>query len=83
MWEPVERALVVKAASPAAEMVVVRRVVAPSSRRTVPVGEPLVVLATWMVRVSGEPGEIVVDEAASVVSVGAGAMISVGVFGRV
>ena len=78
-----ERALVVKAASPAAEMVVVRRVVAPSSRRTIPVGEPLVVLATWMVRVSGEPGEIAVDEAASVVSVGAGAMISVGVFGRV
>ena len=77
-----ERALVVKAASPAAEMVVVRRVVAPSSRRTVPVGEPLVVLATWTVRVSGEPGEIVVDEAVSEVRVGAGLMVRVGVLAR-
>ena len=77
-----ERALVVKAASPAAEMVVVRRVVGPSSRLTVPVGMPRVVLATWVVNVTGDPGEIVADEAVSVVRVGAGVMVSVGAFER-
>ena len=72
-----------KAASPVAGMFVVKRVVIPSRRMTVPVGMPLVVLATWVVNVTGDPGEIVADEAVSVVRVGAGVMVSVGAFERV
>src|SRR5579871_2145090 len=82
-WEPVVRVLVVKVASPVVEMLVVRRFVAPSCRVTLPVGTPLVVLATWVVRVSEEPGEIVGDATVRMVRVGAGAMVRMGMLARV
>ena len=72
---PWASAAVVKAASPVAGACAVKRVVPPSRRATVPVGNPAVVLTTWVVRVRGRPGSIVVEEGVSVVRVGAGAMV--------
>ena len=71
------REVMVKAASPVAESGVVKRVVAPSRRVTVPVGVPAVVLATWVVRVTGEPGVAVALRLLSVMRVGAGLMVRV------
>lgn len=79
---PWKRELAVKVESPEAETGAVRSGAAPSRRVTTPVGEPEVVLATWLVSVMGAPGARVVAVArrsVRVVRLVAGRMVTLAV----
>jgi hypothetical protein len=64
-----------KTASPEEESRLVKRGLLPSSRVTEPVGVPVVVLATWTVRLTVDPVVPVATKLLSVMTVPAGVMV--------